>query len=121
MGTVNDDDGWDAVAAWLQQEIERQGLTLRRIEVEGNVAYRTVQKLLDGVPVSRRDALARLADFLGYEPDAIDRIRRGETVRRKGQADVVSIDLNSTLAELPADARQRVLDTVAEEIRKQQS
>jgi transcriptional regulator with XRE-family HTH domain len=120
MNSMDENAGWDRVAAWLQAEIERQGLTLRKIEIEGGVAYRTVQKLLDGKPVGRRDALARLAGFLGYEPDAIDRVRRGEEPNREGAAGTTTIDLNSHVADLPAESRQRILDYIEEERRKQQ-
>lgn len=118
MGTVNDENaGWDTVAQWLSREIEQQGLTLRRIETEGKVAYRTVQKLLDGEGVQRRDALSRLATFLGYRADAFDRLRRG--VSPVPYDDAGEIDLNSAAASLSTEARRRILEQIHEEERKQ--
>lgn len=117
MGDMNDDEGWDKVASWLKSETEKQGLTLRRIEVDGGVAYRTVQKLLAGQPVDRRDALARLSTFLGYQADAIDRIRRGEQPVPEFASD---IDLNSAAGSLSPKSKRDVLDYIREQERKQQ-
>jgi transcriptional regulator with XRE-family HTH domain len=81
MPAVKDDDGdkgWDLVAARLEREISRRGLTLRAIESATGVNYRTLQKLLAGERVTRRDRLAELARYLGWEGDGFDRIRRGQ-------------------------------------------
>lgn len=120
MGTVNDDDArWDLVATWLEREIQEQGLTLRRIETEGKVAYRTVQKLLDGEGVARRDALARLATYLGYRADAFDRLLRGVSpvpIDTDGE-----IDLNSAAVGLTPEERRNVLEYIQNEVWKQDS
>lgn len=124
MSKVDDEDGWDRVAIWLEREIEQQGLTLRRIEVEGNVAYRTVQKLLDGQPVARRDALARLATFLGYQADAIDRVRRDESPIPNTASAIDSrglADISGRVGNLAPDAQREIMEKIAELERQQDS
>ena len=76
--TLGADEGWDLVAVRLEHELATRGLTLRAIETATGVNYRTLQKLLAGERVARRDRLAELARFLGWQGDGFDRIRRGE-------------------------------------------
>lgn len=115
MGDVGDDEGWGRVAAWLKSEIQKQGLTLRRIELEGGVAYRTVQKLLDGSPVARRDALSRLSNFLGYRADAIDRVLAGDEPERETSAapGAGQRDYNSKIARI-SEGAQAAIDAIIE-------
>lgn len=78
VSEVNDDEGWDLVATRLAHEITSRGLTLRAIETATGVNYRTLQKLLAGERVTRRDRLAELARYLGWQGDGFERIRKGE-------------------------------------------
>jgi len=66
------------VATRLAHEITSRGLTLRAIETATGVNYRTLQKLLAGERVTRRDRLAELARYLGWQGDGFERIRKGE-------------------------------------------
>ena len=82
------DDDWGRVASWLERELALQGVSLRSLETSHRVNYRTTKGLLDGQPVTRRAALTNLANALGYEGDAIDRVLRGEEpVRLPGEGD----------------------------------
>jgi transcriptional regulator with XRE-family HTH domain len=69
--------GWHLVAERVQQEIDRQGLSLRAVEIGTGLNFRTIKKLLAGEPMARRDRLSVLAQFLGWEGDAFERIRQG--------------------------------------------
>lgn len=73
-----DDEAGARGAAWLDAQISQRGLSLRRIESDSGVAYRTLQKVLAGEPLKRRDRRAALARALGFRGDAFDLVERGE-------------------------------------------
>jgi hypothetical protein len=100
VSAVNDDEGWDLVATRLEYEIASRGLTLRAIETATGVNYRTLQKLRSGERVTRRDRLAELARYLGWQGDGFDRIRRGEEPVR------TSVEMSASGANL-AEIRER--------------
>ena len=97
---MHDDEGWDLVATRLDHEISRRGLTLRAIETATGVNYRTLQKLLAGERVTRRDRLAALSRYLGWQGDAFERIRRGE------EPEPVLVEMSASGANL-AEIRER--------------
>lgn len=74
----DDNEGWQRVATWLDAEIKGRGLSMGQVEKESGVSYKTIRKLLDGEPVSRRDRLGTLARALGFRADAFDAVRRGD-------------------------------------------
>jgi transcriptional regulator with XRE-family HTH domain len=90
---VNDDEGWDLVASRLAAEMSVRGLTLRAIEQATGVSYPTMQKLLAGERVTRRDRLVVLAQYFGWPGDAFDRIRRGEEPVDEIHIDASGVDL----------------------------
>ena len=110
------DDDWGRVAAWLERELALQGVSLRSLETSHRVNYRTTKGLLEGQPVTRRATLTNLANALGYEGDAIDRILRGEEpVRIAADGDSTERRLTAVevdLARVRADVAQilRLLD-----------
>lgn len=72
------DDGWDLVAPWLQRLMAERGIAKAAIVRDVRVDQRTIDKLLAGVGITRRDRLAALANYLGFRGDAFDLVRRGD-------------------------------------------
>lgn len=77
LRTMTAETDWERVPPVLKARIQQRRASKTRIVREGRVDWGTVDKLLDGQPV-RQQAQWRVAAYLGWEPDAFDRIRRGE-------------------------------------------
>lgn len=75
---MNPDDGWRRIPEALSTRMGERGATKTQIVRRGGVDWGTINKLLSGEPVRREDALWRVAEFLGWQADAFDRIRRGD-------------------------------------------
>jgi transcriptional regulator with XRE-family HTH domain len=105
-------DGASRMAEWFESQVAQRGLTLRRIETEAGVSHQTLQKVLAGEPVQRRDRLAALAQYLGYRGDAFELIARGnEPVLEgsgAGQGPGETTDYNSRIARMPDHVRRAV-------------
>lgn len=81
---VADNQRWDRVARWLEQQLAERGVAKRTIVREVRLDQRTLDKLLAGDGITRRDRLGALATYLGYRADAFDLIQRGEEPVRLG-------------------------------------
>jgi hypothetical protein len=75
---MDDDAGWDLVAQRLRQEFLRRSLAPTSVATAIRMDSRTMTALLDGKGISRTHRLGDLANYLGWEGDAFDLIRRGE-------------------------------------------
>ena len=84
MTAVADNQRWDRVARWLEQQLAERGVAKRTIVREVRLDQRTLDKLLAGDGITRRDRLGALATYLGYRADAFDLIQRGEEPVRLG-------------------------------------
>lgn len=104
------DDDWARVAAWLERQLALQGVSLRSLESSHKVNYRTTKGLLEGQPVTRRATLTNLANALGYEGDAIDRLLRGQEPVKlptmDGDVDRRLTSVERELAEVRADVAE---------------
>lgn len=77
MAEVNDTQRWELVAGWLQRQLDERGLAKSQIVRDVRVDQRTLDKLLNGHGIARRDRLAALATYLGYRADAFDLVGAG--------------------------------------------
>lgn len=77
LAEVNDIHRWDLVAEWLKRQLAERGLAKSQIVRDVRVDQRTLDKLLNGQGIARRDRLAALATYLGYRGDAFDLVGAG--------------------------------------------
>lgn len=110
MTPVDENDGWDRVPAYVQREIDRLGGSIRSVSRDSGVDARTITKLVNGQPVTRRPALVRLATHFGWEPDGFDRIREGREPYSAAEQDIrlsaSGVDLEELRLEDPESYEQ---------------
>lgn len=72
------DERWRAVGRAIEERLADTGATWTAFYVASGVSEPTISGIRKGRPVKRRDKLRGISRALGWSPDSIDRMLRGE-------------------------------------------
>jgi transcriptional regulator with XRE-family HTH domain len=110
MQAPRPDEGWDRVARRLDAELDIRGWSVNELVRRSGVNLRTIQKLLNGEPVTRRDRLTPLANAFGWRGDGWTIIRAGGEPVPEGGADDKPVQI--------PEVRAARIDAIDERLRR---
>lgn len=103
-------DEWDRVGRAIAERIEELGLTKAEVIRRSGVSGTSLDAYIAGQPIKRKDKLAGLCAALGWTPDSVELVRRGEQ-----PVATVATSFDRVLARL--DAQDAVLAEILAELR----
>lgn len=119
------DERWAALGQAIRRQLRLYTWNQTDLIRESGVSNMTIRPVMAGEPGNRQEkTLAKISRALGWGGEGIVRILEGadpEQYIQDQRDEEAVIDLNSEVAHLPLEVQRQILDTVREEVRKQQS